>query len=273
MEFISSMTGLYKTFCVTRTISGLFINRTIQVLNRIGQKELDAAIKCLHDAEISNNPEREFTMALTLLKSSLEKFSDSNKLKFQCACIIAICYYVIDEFKLSDKYINFSKSYFSKWIYERRPVRLMSVGFIRMGYFNYTRCRDFRNELQELGLKWKGQPGIPLEFCTNFIFMNKEIRLAVDNAIQEYHNKMDSLFLRTPCYFFYCPKCNERKEFVKLDTFETQEDILSFPLYSLLGLSVFKCSICGERIKVNEETELELDKDGNFTKKSGKTSL
>ena len=132
MEFISSMTGLYKAFCVTRTISGLFINRTIQVLNRIGQKELDAAIKCLHDAEISNNPEREFTMALTLLKSSLEKFSDSNKLKFQCACIIAICYYVIDEFKLSDKYIDFSKSYFSKWIYERRPAGLMSVGFIRM---------------------------------------------------------------------------------------------------------------------------------------------
>lgn len=266
MEFFSSMTGLYKVFGVTRTISGLFINRTIQVLNRIGQKELDAAIRCLHDAEISNNPEREFTMALTLLKNSLEKLSDSNKLKFQCACVIAVCYYVMDEFKLSDKYIGLSKSYFSKWIYERRPIGLMSVGLIRMGYFNYTRCREFRNELQELGLKWKGQPGIPLEFCTNSYSMNEETRLATENAIQEYHNKMDSLFLPTPGYFFHCPKCNERKEFIKLDTFETQEDLLSFPLYVFLGLSIFKCSICGERIKVNEETELELDEDGNFTK-------
>lgn len=109
MEFFSSITGLYKVFCVTRTIRGLFINRTIQILNRIGQREFDAEIRCLHDAEISNNPEREFTMALTLMKSSLEKLSDSSKLKFQFACIIAICYYVMDEFKLSDKYISFSK--------------------------------------------------------------------------------------------------------------------------------------------------------------------
>lgn len=194
MEFFSSITGLYKVFCVNRTIRGLFINRTIQILNRIGQREFDAAIKCLHDAEISNNPEREFTMALTLMKSSLEKLSDSNKLKFQFACIIAICYYVMDEFKLSDKYISFSKSYFSAWVYARKPIGLMSVGFIRMGYFNYTRCQEFRNELLELGLKWEGQPLVPLAFCANPLIMNEEIGLACDNAIQEYSKKLDDIF-------------------------------------------------------------------------------
>lgn len=252
MEFFSSMMSLYKVFCVTKTIRRLFINRTIQILNRIGKKELDAAIRCLHDAEISNNPEREFTMALTLLKSSLEKLRDSNKLKFQCACIIAICYYVMEEFELSDKYIGFSKSYFSTWIDKRRPIGVKSVGLMRMGYFNYTRCREFRNELHELGLKWKGQPGIPLAFCTNWLIMNEETKLATNNAIQEYKNKIDGLFLPTPSYFFHCPKCNERKKFIKL--------------YTILGLSIFKCSICGECIKVNEEFELELDEDGNFTK-------
>lgn len=246
MDFFSVLTALYRSYCITKNIKGLFINSTIQILERISQKELNAAIRCLQDAEKSINPEREFTMALTLLKSSLEKLSDKNKLKFQCACIIAICYYVINESKLSDKYIGLSKFYFSTWIYNRRPKGLMPVGF--MGYFNYTRCREFRNELHELGLKWKGQPCIPLFFCTNSIIMDEETRLVCDNAIQEYNNKMDGLFLPIPSYFFHCPKCNERKGFIKLTSIEDQEDLLLFQISNILGLPIFKCSKCGERI-------------------------
>lgn len=259
MVFLSSMLGLYRAFSITKSLSNLFIDSTAQLLDTIGQKEFDAAIRCLHDSEISNNREREFNMAITLLKGSFEKFSYGNELKFQCAAIISICYYALADIKLSDTYIKLSKVCFEKWIYKSMPVTTSYA------LFNLMHCREFRRELSKLGLKWKGYPYIPFISCANSIVMNVEIDLVCRNAIQDYNKKMDRLFLSPPKYYFHCPKCNEKKEFIKLTSSETQE---MFFYLNPLNLSAFKCSVCGERITINEDNDLELDNDGNFTKKT-----
>ena len=81
MDIFSIANQLFFIYRQIKTINNLFVNKTASLFDKIGCSDFNTAIRCLRDAEISNNPEREFVSALTLLKSSIEKLNNNNKYK------------------------------------------------------------------------------------------------------------------------------------------------------------------------------------------------
>ena len=146
MDILSIANQLFFVYRQIKAINNLFVNKTASLLDKIGCSDFNTAIRCLHDAEFSNNPGREFVSALTLLKSSIEKIKSNNKYKFQGALIIGVCYKLLQEDVLSEKYLKMSIDLFKEWIYGNRPIGLMSYGIIRLGAYNRTNYSDFKNE-------------------------------------------------------------------------------------------------------------------------------
>ena len=160
MGFITTIETFRKAIIIGKFTSKL-VFAAEDVVVQIGSNELNAAKQSLFDMRSSNNPQREFNMAITQLRSALEHF-DSKRFSFggfvedwgamekcyQTALFISICYYSIGEAVLSEKFRNKSCDYFVEWInYYQRPI----VGKLYHKEF----CYDLvKKKVIEIGLLW-----------------------------------------------------------------------------------------------------------------------
>ena len=242
----------------------MFVNKTASLFDKIGCSDFNTAIRCLRDAEISNNPEREFVSALTLLKSSIEKIKSNNKYKFQGALIIGVCYKLLQEDVLSEKYLKMSIELFKEWIYSNRPVGLVSCGIIRTGAYNRTSYSDFKKEIISFGLKWRGESAIHSFMSWNPILMNEDVSTAIVNAIEDYSIKVNHIFDSQPEYKCVCKKCNREVRLIEPDGFSSNETASTILLIAkMFDYKVLACEYCGNMFHVNSEGEIVcLDKSG-----------
>ena len=259
MDIFSIASQLCLVYRQITAINNLFVNKTADLIDKIGCSDFNAAVKCMHDAVVSNNPEREFISALTLLKSSIEKLKSNNKYKFQGTLIIGICYKLLQEETLSIRYLEMSKMYFKDWIEKNRPVGFMSMGFLRFGYSNYMRYSDFKDEIISLGLKWRGNPTIPSFMSFNALLMNEDVAEATKNAIEDYDEKLDHLFDPLMEYRCYCDNCGSE---VKLRKWEIQSANGALVAYLLLMTTfheykIMACEKCDKLFFVNSDGKIQ----------------
>lgn len=193
MEFFMGINVLLQVCRVAGTITNMFIDETALLLDNVGNSDYEAAKKCLQDAKLSNNKEREFNSAITLLRSGIEKLNDNNKHKFQGAVIIAVCYRLLGDAVLTNRYIDVSKEFFNKWIDKKKPYGLVSFGVVKMGWRNYLCYKEFKEEIESIGLKWKGSFPMPSLLAMNPVLMNSDVNDACHNAIVEFNDKVDNI--------------------------------------------------------------------------------
>ena len=267
MDIFSIVSQLCFYYRQINAINDLFVNKTADLIDKIGCSDFNAAIECMHDAEVSNNPEREYISALTLLKSSIEKLKKDNEYRFQGALIIGVCYKFLREETLSIRYLEMSKCFFREWIEKNRPVGLMSIGGVRFGYSNYMRYSDFKDAIISLGLKWRGNPSIPAFMSFNALLMNEDVAEAIKNAIEDYDEKLNHLFDPSPEYRCYCDNCGRE---VRLIERELQSNTNGDMAYLLLMTTIFKykimaCENCDKTFFVNSDGKaLQIDSFSKF---------
>lgn len=262
MDIFSIANQLFIIYRQIKAINNLFVNRTASLIDQIGCIEFNAAIKCLHDAEISNVPEREFISALTLLKSSVEKFKIENKYKFQGTLIIGVCYKLLQEDTLSRNYLENSKTHFIEWINKNRPyVGISSNSIIWSAVFNHSSYSDFKKEIVSFGLKWQGE--YPFMFG-NPVLMNEDISVALKNAIKDYSFKVDHLFDPPPEYKCVCKKCNREVRLIEPDLSSNKETVSFLLLIAkMFDYKVLTCECCGSMFHINTEGKIVcIDKNG-----------
>jgi hypothetical protein len=92
-------------------IESKFIDRISLVMQNISKKELQSALTTLADAEVSNCKEREISSAITQLRLALEK-TNEDIVAAKIAAITALCYSILNEVPLAQKYEDKSVHYF-----------------------------------------------------------------------------------------------------------------------------------------------------------------
>lgn len=193
MDVFSIVSQLCFYYRQINAINDLFVNKTADLIDKIGCSDFNAAIKCMHDAEVSNNPEREFIIALTLLKNSIEKLKKDNEYRFQGALIIGVCYKFLREEILSRNYLKMSTVFFKEWLDENKPYGVVSTSIIWSGFNNRANYFDFKNKIISFGLKWRGESIVHSFMSWNPIIMNEDIHVAIANAIEDYNLKVDNI--------------------------------------------------------------------------------
>lgn len=116
MSFLALLTTAKEVYDNGKTIHELLVDKTAQIINAIGEKELTSALKTLDDIRYSKNVHREFSSVITQLRLSLEKISSKTTKKSKVALLIALCYKFIGEYQLSSQFGARSISYFNDWI-------------------------------------------------------------------------------------------------------------------------------------------------------------
>ena len=123
MNFLALLTTAKEVYDNGKTIHELLVDKTAQIINAIGEKELTSALKTLDDIKYSKNVYREFSSVITQLRLSLEKLSSKTNKKCKVALLIALCYKFIGEHQLSSQFGVRSISYFNDWIeYEKKRI-------------------------------------------------------------------------------------------------------------------------------------------------------
>lgn len=196
MSFISAVYNLLRIYKGVRRISKLLINETAQLLEQIGHTELVSAINCLNDAKYSNDWEREFSRAITMLRLSLDKLNDKNALKFQVALLLAICYKMLGDNALCNKYRLQSQMLFGTWIYRNRPYGNwpMRFGYVKIRSANRDRYNDFKNQVESFGIQWRGISFFYTLMINNPILFNEEVAAGCENAIADFNKLVTELF-------------------------------------------------------------------------------
>lgn len=191
MDFLSLAYSILDLYKQTRFITSLFVDRTAALLDSLGEIELNTAKQCLIEAHNSGNPEKEIDRAITILRMSFDKLKDCNVVKFQLALLIAICYYALNEETLCNLYKNKSVTQFRTWINHRAPIGMIAPVTGMSVSINYPRYEFFRNEIENLGLKWKGHGSF---VALNALLMNVEISKVCNNAICDFEEYVEQLF-------------------------------------------------------------------------------
>ncbi len=173
-------------------VYNILIDKTEQLIDKIGSIELNEAKECLNKARHSYDKEREISRAITIMVSARGKFSNDNKELFQTTLLIAICYHFINEIKLSKIYLNEAKEQFNKWVDSNSPtkIHLLSAAY-HMAFL--ARKLIFVGEVESLGFEWKGDISIP-EWRRNTISAERDLREGTKHVKEDFSRFVDCLF-------------------------------------------------------------------------------
>ena len=196
MEFVYAVKCLLNTYKTAKCITSLFIDQTADLMASIGKREFEQAINCLRDAKYSTREKAEVDRSITLLLSSIAKFSDKNKLKFQGLLLVALCYNALEDKFNTQKYQNLSIYAFKSWLDANSPtgtLRITSIpGFSAVR--NHGLYLDFKLQVESVGLQWKGHPLIGELMTANWCFLRQEVECGVENAYEDYTKFVNKLF-------------------------------------------------------------------------------
>ena len=173
-------------------VYNILIDKTEQLMDKIGSIELNEAKECLNKARHSNNKEREISRAITIMVSAREKLSNDKKEKFQTTLLIAVCYHFINESKLSKEYLNETKKQFNKWADLNSPIKIPLPSAVNHMAF-LARKLIFVGEVESLGFEWKGDMSIP-EWRRNTISAERDLREGTKHVKEDFSRFVDSLF-------------------------------------------------------------------------------
>ena len=197
MDFIVAIRNLVNVYRCAKGITSIFIRDAVNIINEIGSLEFRLAIDTLLNAEYSNNPLREIDRTITIMLSSIEKLEKCNKLKFQGALIVAICYSILGDKHNLERFKMKSISMFEDWLWVSRPYGMFPILGLRgrvHAKVNRERYKSFREDVTSLGLTWMGLlPDLCSGFVSNPIVFNREIAEACSNAISEYKNFVNEI--------------------------------------------------------------------------------
>jgi predicted methyltransferase MtxX (methanogen marker protein 4) len=132
LVFLGHLRGIYDQ---VEFLHSFLKDEMAAILESIGDMELKSAIAALRDAKSSNNPAREFTSAITCLRTAHESFlSAASKRKFfgfagpgldkeeeyyrkatQCAVLIATHYKALGDESLTKRYAATALADFAKY--------------------------------------------------------------------------------------------------------------------------------------------------------------
>lgn len=172
-------------------IYDILIDKTEQLIDKIGSIELNEAKECLNKARCSNDKGREISRAITIMISARGKLSNDNKEKFQTTLLIAVCYQFINERNLSIEYLKEAKEQFNNWVDSKSPISFPihntvhhTAFLIHKGYFV--------DEVESLGMEWKGDMSIP-EWRRNTISAKRDLREGTKHVKEDFSHFVDSL--------------------------------------------------------------------------------
>lgn len=115
MSLFELLSVAKKVYELYGFFNNMLTDKMAQIVENIGRKELNSAIKTLTDSRKSNNKEREIESTITQLRLALEKITD-ELVKAKIAALIAFCYSVLNEVQLARCYEHDSIKYFDSFI-------------------------------------------------------------------------------------------------------------------------------------------------------------
>jgi len=148
MRFLILLTNAKTAYSAYKTINDIFVDKTKEVMQAIGKKELQSAIKTLEDIRHSNDKNREFASAITQLRLAMEKMDAENANKWKTALLLALCYKVLNENILSERFGESAKEYFTKYIEGRRRWCLC----VAKDQNREMLLGEFKRELEDAGV-------------------------------------------------------------------------------------------------------------------------
>ena len=196
MEFITAVKCIMGTYKTAKCITNIFIDQTADLMESIGKREFETAINCLRDAKYSNREVAEVDRSITILLSAISKMTDKNKLKFQGNLLVALCYNALGDKFNTHKYKNLSICNFRDWLAANRPYGMRRVSVIPglAAALNHGAYIGFKQEVQSLGLYWKGHPLIGELMTCSYPFLKEEIEWGVENVYKDYTMFVEGLF-------------------------------------------------------------------------------
>lgn len=183
MSFIMSIESMRQAYSIYK-LGTNFISKTESVIEEIGTTELQAALNSIRDMRISSCPERELNMALTQLRSALQKFDSksnsyfvSNGLlekRWKTSLLISICYHILDENDLCSKYHDKTYEDFSDWL---EKISEVPIGKLYAKEHNYNVVKQ---KINSIGLQWN--------------YSHPESHGIFPNLVGENHRRFDEAF-------------------------------------------------------------------------------
>lgn len=203
MGFIELLIAVKNAHSIYSITNKIFIDKTQKLMNHIGTNELSSAIRTLNDIPQSSNPMHEMHSVITQLRLAMESFHESNERKSQTALLIAICYKIIGDDVLSNRYKNLSIDYFNRTAYLHQQNAIADFLSRDTWYaarnMGTTLPMFFDNHLEnEYGIQWTGPDAESL--ASIFISLFKErsynelFRDGVESTKRQYRQKINQLW-------------------------------------------------------------------------------
>jgi len=145
LDLLSTAKEVYDNY---KSIHELLVDETARIINAIGERELNSALKTLDDIRYSKNVQREFSSVITQLRLALEKISSKTTKKSKVALLIALCYKFIGEYQLSSQFGARSITFFNDWI-EAEKKRIFTPA---KGYLREAVLSQVKDDLDEMGI-------------------------------------------------------------------------------------------------------------------------
>ena len=202
MGFIELIIAVKNAHSIYSITNKYFIDTTQKLMNYIGANELSSAIRTLNDIPQSSNPVHEMHSVITQLRLAMEAFHESNERKSQTALLIAICYKIIGDDVLSNRYKNLSIDYFDHTAYlhqQNATLQFLSKdGWYAARSMGKTIPMFFNSHLEnEYGIQWTGPGPESLGYRLVSLFKEKSynelFRDGVESAKRQYRQKINNL--------------------------------------------------------------------------------
>ena len=176
MGFIELMIAVKNAHSIYSITDRIFVDKTQRLMNHIGSIELSSAIRTLNDIPQSSNPMHEMHSVITQLRLAMETFPESSEKKHQTALLIAICYMIVGDDYLSNRFKSLSIDYFDRCAYLHQQACIVisseTWNVIRNEGFSGTDLFKEGHLENEYGITWTG-PG-PESLASKFISLFKE---------------------------------------------------------------------------------------------------
>lgn len=199
MGFIELMIAVKNAHSIYSITDRIFVDKTQRLMNHIGSIELSSAIRTLNDIPQSSNPMHEMHSVITQLRLAMEAFPESSEKKHQTALLIAICYMIVGDDYLSNKFKSLSIEYFDRctYIHQQGYIGASSEtwNYIRNeGLFGRFLFDDDHLE-KEYGITWTGPGGESLASKILSVFKeksyNERFREGVESTKRQYRQMIN----------------------------------------------------------------------------------
>lgn len=149
-DFFTLLLNAKNIYDTVNTINDILVDKMKDILNSIGEKEFQSALKTLDDAKYSTKIEREIESTITQLRLAHEKLSPKKNKKFEVAILISFCYSLLREENLSYQFKHRAKEAFYSYIAEKRDfISRHGKPYWRAIYMDMV-----KEEFDKLGIKY-----------------------------------------------------------------------------------------------------------------------